>query len=148
MAGPGEQPYVQFNFLIDFGAGGPGPHGGFQECSCIGIDKTVAEYDRASEKPINVQKIKGLNKSTDVTLKRGVVGARAFDQWLGQSRVGAAGADRTITITLQGEHHETGQTWKLLRARIIKHVSGPFNAKATDMAIEELTIACERLEMK
>jgi phage tail-like protein len=145
MAGLREHPYVQFNFLIDFGAGGPGPHGGFQECSSIGMDQTVAKHDRAGEKPVNVQKITGLNKSTDVTLKRGVISARAFEEWLEQSR---SGADRPITITLQGEHHETVQTWKLLRARIIKHVSGPFNAKATDVAIEELTIAYERLEME
>ena len=140
-----QHPYTQFNFVIDFGTGEPGPHGGFQECSSIGVDKTVAKYDRAGEKPVNVQKITGLNKSTDVTLKRGVISARAFEDWLEQSR---AGADRTITITLQGEHHEAVKTWKLLRARIIKHVSGPLNAKGTDVAIEELTIAYERLEMK
>ena len=145
MAGPGEQPYVQFNFLIDLGAGGPGPHGGFQECSSIGMDQTVAKYDRAGEKPINVQKITGINKSTDVTLKRGVISARALEEWLEQSR---AGAGRTITITLQGEGRERVQTWKLLRARIIKHISGPFNAKGTDVAMEELTSAYERLEMK
>jgi hypothetical protein len=40
------------------------------------------------------------------------------------------------------------QTWKLLRARIIKHISGPFNAKGTDVAMEELTLAYERLEME
>jgi hypothetical protein len=40
------------------------------------------------------------------------------------------------------------QTWKLLRAKIIKHVSGPFNAKGNDVAMEELTIAYERLEME
>jgi phage tail-like protein len=145
MAGLREHPYVQFNFLIDFGAGGPGPHGGFEECSSIGMDQTVAKYDGGGEKPINVQKITGINKSTDVTLKRGLISARAFEEWLEQSR---GGAGRTITITLQGEHHETVQTWKLRRARIIKHVSGPFNAKATDVAIEELTIAYERLEIE
>ena len=40
------------------------------------------------------------------------------------------------------------QTWKLLRARIVKHVSGPFNAKGSDVAMEELTLAYERLELE
>ena len=40
------------------------------------------------------------------------------------------------------------QTWKLMRARIIKHTSGPFNAKGTDVAMEELVLAYERLEME
>ena len=58
-------------------------------------------------------------------------------------------AGRTITISLQNEDHtQVVQTWKLLRARIIKHISGPFNAKGTDVAMEELTLAYERLEME
>ena len=58
-------------------------------------------------------------------------------------------AERTITVSLQNEDHTAVvQTWKLLRARIIKHISGPFNAKGTDVAMEELTIAYERLEME
>jgi phage tail-like protein len=56
---------------------------------------------------------------------------------------------RTVTIQLQNEDHtQVVQTWKLLRARIVKHVSGPLNAKGCDVAIEELTLAYERLEME
>ena len=56
---------------------------------------------------------------------------------------------RTVVIQLQSEDHtEVVTTWKLLRARIIKHVSGPLNATSSDVAIEELTLAYERLEME
>jgi phage tail-like protein len=52
-------------------------------------------------------------------------------------------------IQLQNEDHTAVvMTWKLLRARIIKHTSGPFNAKGTDVAMEEITIAYERLELE
>jgi phage tail-like protein len=122
------QPYSQFNFLIDLGTG-DGPHGGFQELS-------------------GVTKITGLNKSTDVTMKRGVIAAAALQDWLDQIRHGHQRANRTLTIRQQDEKHKTVVTWKLLRARIIKHVSGPFNAKGTDVAMEELVIAYERLEME
>ena len=40
------------------------------------------------------------------------------------------------------------QTWKLLRARIIKHTSGPFNAQSNDVAMEEIVLAYERLELE
>ena len=40
------------------------------------------------------------------------------------------------------------QTWRLIRARIIKFVSGPMKAKGTDVAMEELTLAYERLKME
>ena len=42
----------------------------------------------------------------------------------------------------------TVQAWRLINARIMKHTSGPFNAKGTDVAMEELTLSYERLEME
>lgn len=124
------RPYAQFNFLIDFGTGrADGPHAGFQECS-------------------RIEKITGINKSTDVILKRGVVSASALENWLDQIRKGDRNAGRKLTVVQQDEEHKIVQTWKLLRARIIKHVSGPFNAKGTDVSMEELVIAYERLETK
>jgi phage tail-like protein len=145
-----DRPYVQFNFLVDLGAGNTdGPEAGFQECSNIGMEVTVAEYRNGNEKENSVRKITGLNKSTDVTLKRGVIGSLNLYQWLNQIRNGDQGAKRTVTIHLQNEDHTAVvQTWKLLRACITKHVSGPLNAKGTDVAMEELTLAYERLEME
>src|SRR5687767_8593549 len=68
-----DRPYVQFNFLVDLGTGSTdGPEAGFQECSNIGMEVTVAEYRNGNEKENSVRKITGLNKATDVTLKRGV----------------------------------------------------------------------------
>src|SRR5436190_1226494 len=140
--------YMQFNFLIDLGAGRRGPQAGFQECSGLGIDLKVAQHGSGGEKQRGIQKLTPLNKSTDVTLKRGVIAAADFNDWLDQVRRGDAGAFRTITITLQDELHQAAKIWKLSRARIIKQTSEPFNAKGNDVAIEELVIGYERLELK
>jgi phage tail-like protein len=150
MAVQRDRPYVQFNFLVDLGTGNTdGPQAGFQECSNIGMEVTVAEYRTGNMKENSVMKITGMNKSTDVTLKRGVIGSLDLYQWLDQIRNGDQQAFRTVTVQLQNEDHtQTVQTWKLLRARIIKHVSGPMNAKGTDVAMEELTLAYERLQME
>jgi phage tail-like protein len=145
-----DRPYVQFNFLVDLGDGNTdGPQAGFQELSNIGMEVTVAEYRNGNERENSVRKITGLNKATDVTLKRGVIGSLNLYQWLDQIRNGDQAAHRTVLIHQQNEDHtQIVQTWKLLRARIIKHVSGPFNAKGTDVAMEELTLSYERLEME
>ena len=145
-----DRPYVQFNFLVDLGTGNTaGPEAGFQECSNIGMEVTVAEYRNGNFAENSVRKITGMNKATDVTLKRGVIGSLNLYQWLDDIRNGNQMAERTVKIQLQSEDHTTVvQTWKLLRARIIKHVSGPLNAKGTDVAMEELTLAYERLEME
>ena len=145
-----DRPYTQFNFLVDLGTGvTEGPAAGFQEVSGIGMEVTVTEYRNGNSKENSVMKITGLNKSTDVTMKRGIIGSLDLYQWLNQIRNGDQKALRTVTIQLQNEDRtEIVQAWKLLRARIIKHTSGPFNAKGTDVAMEEMVLAYERLEME
>jgi len=144
------RPYVQFNFLVDLGDGvTEGPDAGFQEISGIGMEVTVAEYRTGNSRENSVMKITGMNKATDVTMKRGVIGSLNLYQWLDDIRNGNQDALRTVTITLQNEDHtQAVQTWKLMRARITKHTSGPLNAKGTDVAMEELVLAYERLEME
>src|SRR6185436_1099426 len=143
-----DRPYVQFNFLVDLGTGNTdGAEAGFQEVSGIGMEVTVAEYRNGNERENSVRKITGLNKSTDVTMKRGVIGSLSLYNWLNQIRNGDQNARRTVVIQLQNEDHTAVvQTWKLLRACIIKHTSGPLSAKGTDVAMEELVISYERLE--
>jgi phage tail-like protein len=145
-----ERPYPPFNFLVDLGTGSTdGPQAGFAEVSSIGMDVAVAEYRNGNSKENSVMKITGLNKATDVTLKRGIIGSLDLYQWLNDIRNGNQNALRTVTIQLQNEDHsQIIQSWKLLRARIIKHTSGPLNAKGTDVAMEEMVLAYERLEME
>jgi phage tail-like protein len=145
-----DRPYTQFNFLVDLGDGvTEGPTAGFQEVSGIGMEVTVTEYRNGNSKENSVMKITGLNKATDVTLKRGIIGSLGLYQWLDQIRNGDQNALRTVTIQLLNEDRTASvKTWKLLRARIIKHTSGPFNAKGTDVAMEEMVLAYERLEME
>jgi phage tail-like protein len=150
MAFKRDRPFAQFNFLVDLGDGvTDGFDAGFQECSNVGMEVTVAEYRNGNEGENAVRKITGLNKATDVTLKRGVIGSDALYKWLDAIRNGDEKQLRDVHITLMSEDHQTKvQNWTLKRARIIKYVSGPFNAKGTDVAMEELTLAYERMEME
>lgn len=145
-----DRPYVQFNFLVDLGTGNTsGPDAGFQEISGIGMEVTVAEHRFGNSLENSVSKITGLNKASDVTAKRGVIGSLALYQWLNQIRNGDKKQYRNVTIQLQSEDHTAVvATWKLMRAQIIKYTSGPFNAKGNDVAMEELVLAYERLEME
>jgi phage tail-like protein len=145
-----DRPYVQFNFLVNLGDGvTDGPEAGFQEMSNVGMEVTVSEYRNGNDKENGVRKIVGLNKATDVTMKRGVIGSLNLYSWLDEIRNGDQNAFRNVVVQLQNESHtDVVQTWKLMRARIIKHISGPFNAKGTDVAMEELTLSYERLEME
>jgi phage tail-like protein len=145
-----DRPYTQFNFLVDLGTGTTdGPQAGFQECSEIGMSVDVIEYRNGNDRENDVRKLTGLAHVDDVTLKRGIIGSLDLYDWIDQIRNGDQAAYRTVVIQLQNEDHTAVvQTWKLLRARIVKHVSGPLNAKGNDVAMEELTLAYERLELE
>jgi phage tail-like protein len=145
-----ERPYTDFNFLVDFGDGiTDGPEAGFQEVSGIGMEVAVIEYRNGNARENSDMKLTGLNKATDVTLKRGLFGSLKLYEWLNQIRNGDQNAYRDVRISLQNEERtETVQTWKLQRARIIKHVSGPLNARGNQVVMEELVLAFERLEME
>jgi len=69
-----DRPYAQFNFLVDLGTGSTeGPEAALQEVSGIGMEVTVSAYRAVNSLENSVMKITGINKSADVTLKRGVI---------------------------------------------------------------------------
>jgi phage tail-like protein len=150
MAVDRDRPYTQFNFLVDLGTGDTaGPHAGFQEVSGLESSVDVIEYRNGNYKENAPIKLAGLNRVADVTLRRGLIGSLNLYQWFDEIRNGNQGALRNVVIQLQSEDHTAVvMTWKLLRARIVKHTSGPFNAKGTNVAMEELILAYERLEIE
>ena len=150
MAAKRDRPFAQFNFLIDLGDGiTDGADAGFQECSGIGTEVSVSEYRNGNDRENSVRKIIGLNKATDVTLKRGVIGSGRLYTWLNAIRNGDTNQRKTVRVTLQSEDHaQVVATWVLKETQITKYSCGPFSAKGTDVAMEELTLTYERLEME
>ncbi len=145
-----DRPYTQFNFLVDLGDGNTeGPRAGFQELSSIASEVAVIEYRNGNSKDNSPIKLTGLARASDVTLKRGLIGSLELYTWLDQIRNGDQNGFRTVTIQLMNEDRsEVVQTWRLLRARIVKHTSGPLNARGNDVAMEEIVLACERIELQ
>ena len=146
MAVQRDRPYCRFNFLVDLG---DGVSAGFQEVGAISSEVDVVEYRNGNSRENTVVKLTGLNKASNVTLKRGVIGSLDLYAWFDQVRNGDPAALRNVTIQLQNEDHtEVVQTWRLRRARIVKFTSGPFNAQSSDVALEEIVLAYERLELE
>jgi phage tail-like protein len=145
-----DRPYAQFNFLVDLGTGDTDSvEAGFQECGPIGATVDVIEYRNGNEKDSTPRKLAGLHRVTDVTLRRGLIGSLNLYRWLDQTRSGDPAGLRNVVIHLQNEDRTAiVMSWKLHRARVAKYTSGPLSAKGTDVAIEELTLAYERLELE
>lgn len=151
MAVQRERPYSAFNFLVEI-AGGPDVgdvKAGFQEVSGLGMEITVAEYRSGNFKDNTPIKVTGTYKVSDVTLKRGVIGdLETIYNWINQVRNGSQDALKQVTIQLQDESHTSVvQTWTLTNARPTKYTGPSLSGKSTDVAIEELVLAAERLDV-
>jgi phage tail-like protein len=146
-----DTPYSVFNYLVNLGDGSEASVlGGFSEVSGLNAEVTIAEYRAGNAKVNYVTKIPAINKSGDVTLKRGVIGADNIYNWLQQVRSGDVTAKRNVEIKLTSENPANPSavvTWKLIGAMPIKWTGPTLTAKGgSDVAIEELVLAVEHIE--
>ena len=152
MAVERDRVYGAFNFrvVIENGPDAASTRAAFQEVSGLGMEITVAEYRAGNSKENSVLKVTGTYKVPDVTLKRGVIGdLETLYNWINQVRNGSQTALRTVTIEMQTEDHTaTVQAWKLTNARPTKYTGPALNGKGTDVAIEELVLAAERIDVE
>lgn len=142
-----DTPYSAFNFLVELEPGqGQEVQAGFSEVSGLNAEVTVAEYRSGNSKVNYVNKLPGIHKAGDVTLKRGVIGSQNLYDWLEKCRNGnIKEAKRNIVIKLQSEDRESSVvTWKLVSAMPIKWTGPTLTAKGGgDVAIEELVLSVE-----
>ena len=114
---------------------------------------TLFSYDTASKKVDQLIRNEGLDIKSASIGEDGIVyeqfGSLNLYDWINQVRNGDANARRNVTISLLSEDLSAAVlTWKLLRAWPVKYSFADLNAKGTDVAIEELVLAYERLEME
>lgn len=150
MAVQRDHPYAGYNFVIDLGDGETeGPHAGFAQVSGLGVEIAVIEYRNGNARENHVTRLPGLHKTGDVTLKRGITGALGLWQWIEQARNGDLAARRNVTIRLQSEDHTTVvQSWRLRNAWPSKYVGPRLDAQANDIAIEEIVLSHEGLDLE
>jgi phage tail-like protein len=152
MAEPREFPYPNFAFRVKIGNDDENAIlAGFQEVSGLGAEVAVSEYRAGNSKENVPIKVMGLGKTADVTLKRGVVGAVNLFDWLKAVRDGDRSQDqyfRTVVIKLMAEDRSTAVLeWKLRNARPMKYTAPALNGKSSDVAVEELVLSAENVEM-
>ena len=146
---PRERPYSAFNFLVKLGddANPAAVEAGFQEVTGLGIEITMQEYRAGNSRENVPQKVAGIHKVADVTLKRGVIGASDLYRWIDQIRTGDQNGRRTVVIQLMNEEHTAvAAEWKLGRAQLSKYTGPSFNGKGTDVAVEELVLSAESID--
>ena len=142
-------PYGNQHFRVDLGDGGEGPAAGFSQVVLPDISIDVIEYRNGNDRESGTRKLPGRARYDNAILRRGIIGSLNLYEWINQVRNGDANAARNVTIALLSEDLTAVVfTWRLLRAWPVKYTFGDLNAKGTDVAIEELVLAYERLEIE
>lgn len=143
-----DTPYGAYNFIVELNDGSASDRaiGGFSDVSGIGTEITLMEYRQGNDKENRVRKIPGLHKASDVTLKRGIMGATNFYDWIAATRRDPT-LTRSVLITLNDEQGNPVLRWNLINARPMKWTGPTLAGKGgSDVAMEELVIAAEGFE--
>jgi phage tail-like protein len=139
-----DNPYLNFNFLVDLGLG---DEMGFSEVEVPSGEIDVIEYREGGDRVNAARKLPGLAKYPNVTLKRGITGRTDLFEWWKLVRDGQV-QRRNVTITLLDEQRQAVLRWHLRDAFPVK-IEGPsLNATGNEVAIETLELAHEGLEIE
>jgi phage tail-like protein len=144
-----DTPFGAYNFQVEFDGNEDAGSalGGFSDVSGLGTEITLMDYRQGNDRENRVRKVPALYKSSDVTLKRGIMGLANFWQWVSVTRTDPT-HKRNVSITLKDEVGNPILKWRLINARPMKWTGPTLAAKGgSEVAMEELVLVSEGVEM-
>lgn len=117
---------------------------GFSECSGFGSSIEIIEYREGGE-PATVRKLPGKASYPDITLKWGVADSTELYDWHRAALDGKV-QRKNGSIVLFDDRGDEKARWNFFNAWPSKYDGPDFNAKGNDIAIDTLTLSCERVE--
>jgi len=134
-------PYKNFRFLVEIDGI---VQAGFTDCSGFGSNVEVIEYREGGD-AANVRKLPGKTSYPDLTLKWGVTNSRELYDWH-LAAVNGQIQRKNGSIILQDDAGQERLRWNFFSAWPSKWDGPDFSAKGNDVAIDTLTVSCERVE--
>jgi phage tail-like protein len=137
-------PLPSFHFQVEWGEDTIG----FSEVSDLNVETQVIEYRDGASPVYSTQKMPGIQKYGNITLKRGVIEENnAYFDWWKTAQLNKI-ERRDIIISLLNENHEPVMTWKVQNAWPTKIDSPGLKADGNEVAIESLELAHEGLTIE
>lgn len=132
-------PMPSFHFSVDLG----GTIINCSEVSGLDIELDVIEYRDGNSQTFSKQKMSGLRKSGDVSIKKGLFkDDKQYYTWFNAVQMNVP-ERKDVTISLLDEAHAPVMTWKLLNAWPKKISSPSMKSDSSEVAIETIEIAHE-----
>ena len=135
------EPILGYSFVVLLGND---PLAFFTECSGLTIEREIKPHPEGGVNDY-VHQLPGRLKYTNVTLKRGLTGAKLWD-WFQEGLYTGKVERRNVTIALLTPDLLQMQVWDLTNVYPAKWTGPTFNAEGTDVAIETLELAHEGIE--
>jgi phage tail-like protein len=134
-------PYTSSRYLVEIDGI---VQAGFSECSGVGSRVEVVEYREGGE-PAQVRKLPGRVSYPDIVLRWGVTDSHELVDWHRTAVTGTV-QRKNGSIVLLGEDGQERLRWNFFAAWPSGWDGPAFSARSNDVAINTLTVTCERLE--
>ena len=136
-------PMPKFRFEVDLGTELKGV--AFQEVSGMDVENQIIEYRKSNSKLFSVDKMPGITKYSNITMKRGVfVNDNAFWNWHAQISMNTV-KRRTVLIKLLDENGDVTMQWQLNNAWPTKISSTDLKSEGNEVAVDTIEIAHEQI---
>ena len=145
MAQPGLQPtfFRAFQFMVEIDGI---TQARFQEVGGIDATIDVTEYREGGD-PLGSRKLPGQTKHANLTLKRGFTDDVQLWKWFEDVMTGRTiNIRRNLSVVQLDMAGQETIRWNVYQAFPVKYTAPAFNAKGSDLSIESLEIAYERIE--
>ena len=143
MAVQRDNPYANFNFVVDLGA----EELAFAEVEIPSAEIELIEYREGADRTNASRKLPGPVRYGNVVLRRGIDGRLALWEWFKAVRDGQP-LRRDVRITLLDEQRQPVQRWNLRDAWPVKYDPSDLNAKGNEVMVETLELVCESIELE
>ncbi len=136
-------PMPKFRFEVDLGTELKGV--AFQEVSGMDVENQVIEYRKSNSPLFSTEKMPGIVKYGNVTMKRGIfVNDNNFWKWHQEISMNTI-KRRTVLIKLLDENGDVTMQWQLDNAWPTKITSTDLKADGNEVAVDSIEIAYEKL---
>lgn len=136
-------PMPKFRFEVDLGT--ELTKVAFQEVSGMDVENQIIEYRKSNSPLFSTEKMPGITKYGNVTMKRGVfVNDNSFWNWHAQVTMNTI-KRRTVIIRLLDEKGGTTMQWQLNNAWPTKITSTDLKSDGNEVAVDTIEIAHEQL---
>jgi phage tail-like protein len=132
-------PIPKFHFRVEWA----GNDVGFQEVTGLSMETQFIEYRAGNDPTFLTQKVPGLKKHGNITLKKGLFAHdNAFWDWFTDVQANKERRE-TVTITLLDEEGSPVFVWTVNNAFPVKVSAPDLKSDANEVAVESIELAFE-----